>query len=115
VRIACHVVSVPELVKRTRSAGAHDPEVERLLDGALHRGVAVAHERGARGGVEVDVLLAIDVVETPALTAGGDERPAQCCVEAGRGGDAAGQVLLGDLVEALGLAHLCAPFRVTGA
>ncbi len=93
--------------------GADDPQVEGLLDGPAHRRVAVAEERGAGPRVEVDVGLAVHVVEPPAFAPGDHERPPQGRVHARRRRHAAGEVALRFLVEPIGLAHDLGPFLDT--
>src|SRR6478672_9363376 len=72
-----------------------------VRDGLRDRRVGVAGQGGAVAAVQVDVLVAVDIPDLRAAAAAEPDRLRHGDLPAG--GDAAGEVLLGLLGQALGL------------
>ena len=71
--------------------GAHEAEIGGLLDRFDYCRVAVAEQRSAKAGAEVDVLVAIDVPHAGAFAACHVDGSVQHFVQSGGRADAAGE------------------------
>jgi hypothetical protein len=74
--------------------------VEALVEGPLNRGldggVVVPQEGGARGAVEIDITVAVEVEKIGTVGAGEIERPADQRIDTRRGPRALQQIIVGE-------------------